>query len=47
VGDVADVDEVAALAAVLEDLRRPPGLERAAEDRGDAAYGVSRGIRGP
>ena len=46
--DVADVDEVAALAAVLEDARRPArGEARSGRCSRRPAYGVSRGIRGP
>ena len=44
-GDVVDVDEVAELAAVLEDLGCPPGLQRAAEEAGDS--GVRRVARHP
>jgi hypothetical protein len=38
-GDVADVDEVAALAAVLQHLWCPPGREGAAEDGRDPGVG--------
>ena len=44
-GDVAHVDEVAQLAAVLEDARRAAGRQRAGEDRRDA--GVGRVARHP
>ena len=47
-GDVAHVDEVAQLAAVLEHARRVgPRPARSAKIAATPAYGVSRGIRGP
>ena len=47
-GDVAHVDEVAQLPAVLEDPRRLARRQRASgRSTRRPAYGVSRGIRGP
>ena len=47
-GDVVDVDEVASLPAVLEDLGRPALLEaRSGTARPRPAYGVCRGMPGP
>ncbi len=46
--DVAHVDEVAQLAAVLEDrAARGPAASALAKIDATPAYGVSRGIRGP
>ena len=46
-GHVAHVHEVAPLAAVLEDPRRAPGLQRGPEDRRDAAVRGVPGHAGP